>query len=74
MVSQDLAMSNYPLMKVQLKSAPKSWLITGLQCLSRSNLLEHLLYLDQIIVGLDNSATGCRRNFNVVQCLVTETH
>ena len=51
-------MSNYQLIKVQLKSEPKVWLITGVAGFIGSNLLEYLLKLDQTIVGLDNFATG----------------
>jgi UDP-N-acetylglucosamine 4-epimerase len=65
-------MSNYQLIKVQLKSEPKVWLITGVAGFIGSNLLEYLLKLDQIIVGLDNFATGHQCNLDEVQGLVTE--
>ena len=65
-------MSNYQEAKVQLKSSPKVWLITGVAGFIGSNLLEHLLKLDQIIVGLDNFATGHQHNLDEVQSLVTE--
>ena len=66
-------MSNYQLIKVQLKSEPKVWLITGVAGFIGSNLLEYLLKLDQTIVGLDNFATGHQCNLDEVQGLVTET-
>lgn len=65
-------MSNYQEAKVQLKSSPKVWLITGVAGFIGSNLLEHLLKLDQTIVGLDNFATGHQYNLDEVQSLVTE--
>ena len=65
-------MSNYQEVKVQLKSSPKVWLITGVAGFIGSNLLEHLLKLDQTIVGLDNFATGHQHNLDEVQSLVTE--
>ena len=66
-------MSNYQEIKIQLKSNPKVWLVTGVAGFIGSNLLEHLLKLDQTIVGLDNFATGHQRNLDEVQSLVTET-
>lgn len=65
-------MSNYQEAKVQLKSSPKVWLITGVAGFIGSNLLEHLLKLDQTIIGLDNFATGHQHNLDEVQSLVTE--
>lgn len=65
-------MSNYQEAKVQLKSSPKVWLITGVAGFIGSNLLENLLKLDQTIVGLDNFATGHQYNFDEVQSLVTK--
>jgi len=64
--------SNYQEAKVQLKSSPKVWLITGVAGFIGSNLLEHLLKLDQTIIGLDNFATGHQHNLDEVQLLVTE--
>lgn len=66
-------MSNYQEAKVQLKSSPKVWLITGVAGFIGSNLLELLLKLDQTIVGLDNFATGHHYNLDEVKDLVTET-
>ena len=65
-------MSKYQGVKAQLKLNPKVWLITGVAGFIGSNLLEHLLKLDQTIIGLDNFATGHQRNLDEVQGLVTE--
>jgi len=64
--------SNYQETKVQLKSNPKVWLITGVAGFIGSNLLEYLLKLDQTIVGLDNFSTGHQSNLDEVKGLVTE--
>src|ERR1043166_1512017 len=56
--------------KANLRAAPKSWLITGVAGFIGSNLLETLLQLDQTVVGLDNLATGHRRNLDQVRQLV----
>jgi UDP-N-acetylglucosamine 4-epimerase len=64
--------SNYQKIKMQLKSNPKVWLITGVAGFIGSNLLEHLLKLDQTIIGLDNFATGHQRNLDEVKGLVSE--
>ncbi len=45
-----------------LESAPKSWLVTGAAGFIGANLVETLLRLGQNVVGLDNFATGHRRN------------
>ena len=55
----------------ELASAQKTWLITGVAGFIGSNLLEHLLKLNQRVVGLDNFATGYQRNLDEVQSLVT---
>ena len=55
----------------ELPANPRVWLITGVAGFIGSNLLETLLKLDQSVVGLDNFATGYRRNLDEVQTLVT---
>lgn len=55
----------------RLPHEPRTWLITGVAGFIGSNLLETLLKLDQRVVGLDNFATGHRRNLEEVQSLVT---
>lgn len=54
----------------RLRAEPKGWLITGVAGFIGSNLLEALLRLDQWVVGLDNCATGHRRNLADVQVAV----
>ena len=63
----------YEQVQKQLRAQPKTWLITGVAGFIGSNLLEALLKLDQHVVGLDNFATGFRRNFDEVQTLVSPT-
>ena len=55
----------------ELKQQKKTWLITGCAGFIGSNLLEALLLLDQNVVGLDNFATGYRRNLDEVRETVT---
>lgn len=65
-------MSKYQEIKSQLKSNPKTWLITGVAGFIGSNLLEHLLKLEQTVIGLDNFATGYQNNLDEVKELVTK--
>ncbi len=53
-----------------LSAQPKRWVITGVAGFIGSHLLETLLRHDQRVVGLDNFATGFRRNLDEVQSLV----
>jgi len=55
-----------------LADHPKIWLITGVAGFIGSNLLEHLLKLNQTVVGLDNFATGYQRNMDEVRSLVSK--
>jgi UDP-N-acetylglucosamine 4-epimerase len=64
-------MTRYEQIQVELRQAPKTWLVTGVAGFIGSNLLETLLKLDQRVVGLDNFATGHQRNLNEVRTLVT---
>ncbi len=57
--------------KEQLKVAPKIWLVTGVAGFIGSNLLEHLLKLNQTVVGLDNFSTGKKGNLDEVENLVS---
>jgi UDP-N-acetylglucosamine 4-epimerase len=61
----------YDRLLARLASEPHTWLVTGVAGFIGSNLLETLLKLDQRVVGLDNFATGHRRNLDEVQGLVT---
>ncbi|KYZ85963.1 Vi polysaccharide biosynthesis protein VipB/TviC [Alcanivorax sp. KX64203] len=64
--------TRYEQVKAELQENPKTWLITGVAGFIGSNLLETLLRLDQIVVGLDNFATGHQKNMDEVQTLVKE--
>ena len=64
-------MSRYESVRGQLQADPKTWLITGVAGFIGSNLLEHLLRLDQKVVGLDNFSTGKRSNLEEVGHLVS---
>lgn len=46
----------------RLRHAPRTWLISGVAGFIGSNLLELLLTLGQRVVGVENFATGHRRN------------
>jgi UDP-N-acetylglucosamine 4-epimerase len=63
--------SAYTELRGRLAADPKTWLVTGVAGFIGSNLLETLLKLDQRVVGLDNFATGHRRNLEEVRSLVT---
>lgn len=65
-------MSRYDGVLRELQSSPKQWLVTGCAGFIGSNLLESLLKLDQIVVGLDNFATGFQHNLYEVKTLVSE--
>jgi UDP-N-acetylglucosamine 4-epimerase len=64
-------MTKYLKLIKALPANPKTWLITGAAGFIGSNLLEHLLKLNQRVAGLDNFATGHQHNLNEVQSLVT---
>ncbi|MBI5775192.1 MAG: NAD-dependent epimerase/dehydratase family protein [Verrucomicrobia bacterium] len=64
-------MPAYEKLRSELKSSPRTWLVTGAAGFIGSNLLEALLKLDQRVVGLDNFATGHRKNLDQVRALVT---
>lgn len=64
-------MTTYEKLLEALSVQPRTWLITGVAGFIGSNLLEHLLKLNQRVVGLDNFATGHRYNLDEVQGLVT---
>ena len=68
-----MCMTRYETVQNQLRLEPKIWLITGVAGFIGSNLLEHLLRLDQRIVGLDNFSTGKQCNLDEVQSCVSET-
>ena len=64
-------MTRYNELKDELNQTPKTWLVTGVAGFIGSNLLEHLLKLNQKVVGLDNFATGHQHNLDEVKTLVS---
>ncbi|SIS47240.1 NAD-dependent epimerase/dehydratase family protein [Neptunomonas antarctica] len=64
-------MTRYEQIKTELLATPKTWLVTGVAGFIGSNLLEHLLKLNQRVIGLDNFATGFQHNLDEVQSQVT---
>lgn len=60
-------MNKYQESKAYLSSKPYRWLVTGAAGFIGSNLIESLLRLNQKVVGLDNFATGHRRNLAEVR-------
>jgi len=64
-------MNSYDSLLQTLFVNPRTWLITGVAGFIGSNLLEVLLKLNQRVIGLDNFATGHKRNLDEVQSLVS---
>jgi UDP-N-acetylglucosamine 4-epimerase len=67
-------MTQYNRVCEQFASTPSTWLITGVAGFIGSNLLEHLLKLNQKVIGLDNFATGHQHNLDEVKSLVGVEH
>ncbi|MCV2361787.1 Vi polysaccharide biosynthesis UDP-N-acetylglucosaminuronic acid C-4 epimerase TviC [Paucibacter sp. TC2R-5] len=65
-------MTAYETLQHRLITDPHIWLITGVAGFIGSNLLEKLLKLNQRVVGLDNFATGYKRNLDEVKGLVSK--
>jgi UDP-N-acetylglucosamine 4-epimerase len=59
-------MTRYDEARLELRARPRRWLVTGVAGFIGSTLLESLLELDQTVTGLDNFATGRRRNLDEV--------
>lgn len=55
----------------RLRENPARWLVTGCAGFIGSHLVETLLKLNQTVVGLDNFATGHRRNLDEVRALLS---
>ena len=62
----------YESVKIKMRRQPKTWLVTGCAGFIGSHLIETLLNLNQKVVGLDNFATGHRKNLNNVRKSVGE--
>jgi UDP-N-acetylglucosamine 4-epimerase len=58
------------LVREALRAEPRRWLVTGSAGFIGSHLVETLLGLGQGVVGLDNFATGFRRNLDEVRASV----
>jgi UDP-N-acetylglucosamine 4-epimerase len=59
-------MDRYPALADDLRRHPRTWLVTGVAGFIGSTLLDTLLELGQRVVGLDDFATGYRRNLDEV--------
>lgn len=59
-------------LRLLMPETPRTWLVTGAAGFIGSNLAEALLRLGQRVVGLDNFATGHRRNVEAVREAVGE--
>ena len=55
-----------------MRRQQRTWLVTGCAGFIGSHLIETLLKLNQKVVGLDNFATGHRKNLNLVRKAVGE--
>jgi UDP-N-acetylglucosamine 4-epimerase len=64
-------MSRYEQVKIEFLAAPRNWLVTGAAGFIGSHLVEHLLKLNQKVVGLDNFATGRRQNLEEIRQATT---
>lgn len=64
-------MTHYQKVRAELAGTPAKWLVTGAAGFIGSNLTQTLLQLDQHVVGLDNFATGYRRNLKEIERDIT---
>src|SRR5262249_54052100 len=69
--ASESTMTAFEQLETELRSSPRTWLVTGVAGFIGSNLLEALLRLDQRVVGLDNFATGYQKNLDHVRQQVT---
>jgi UDP-N-acetylglucosamine/UDP-N-acetylgalactosamine 4-epimerase len=65
-------MTKYEHLQENLRSHPRSWLVTGVAGFIGSHLLETLLRLGQNVIGLDNFSSGRRSNLAQVKDAVGE--
>ena len=65
-------MADYSEVLEDLRQSPKKWLVTGCAGFIGSNLIEHLLKANQVVIGLDNFATGYQKNLDEVEREVSE--
>lgn len=64
-------MTTYQLTCSALQAKPRRWLVTGVAGFIGSHILEKLLSIDQVVVGLDNFATGDQANLDEVRSRVS---
>jgi len=57
----------YEEVRRRIHGTPRRWLVTGAAGFIGSHLVEHLLALDQTVVGLDNFSTGKKENLELVR-------
>lgn len=60
-------MDRFDIVCEELKTNPRTWLVTGAAGFIGSNLVETLLGLDQKVVGLDNFFSGYAHNLDMVR-------
>ncbi|HXS53269.1 MAG TPA: SDR family oxidoreductase [Usitatibacter sp.] len=60
-------MNRFPALYPRIAATERTWLVTGCAGFIGSNLAEALLLLGQRVIGLDNFATGFRRNLEQVR-------
>jgi UDP-N-acetylglucosamine 4-epimerase len=63
--------TRYEDVRARLRREPRAWLVTGAAGFIGSHLVEELLRLDQRVAGLDDLATGSRRNLAAVRDAVS---
>ncbi|MDR3319723.1 MAG: NAD-dependent epimerase/dehydratase family protein [Desulfovibrio sp.] len=63
-------MNTYSSLCETIQTKPSRWLVTGVAGFIGSNLLDHLLWLGQTVVGLDNFLTGYQKNLDMVEAIV----
>jgi UDP-N-acetylglucosamine/UDP-N-acetylgalactosamine 4-epimerase len=65
-------MQTYEELLARIEARPRTWLVTGAAGFIGSHLAEHLLRLEQPVIGLDNFSTGKRENLDLVRQAVGE--
>jgi len=63
---KDIKVNPYDQAKRTLLAKSRTWLVTGAAGFIGSNLIEHLLRLNQKVIGLDNFSTGHQYNLDEV--------